>query len=687
MEWVNFLIDDVLENLSNLLGMKIEEKQLELLMAISMDIPRYLVGDPLRLEQILINLTSNAIKFSSTGEIVIRIKLVKQVVETEQVELCFSVQDTGICISQPVISSLFEAFIQADGSTTRKFGGTGLGLAICKRLVKMMGGDIQVESELGNGSIFSFTALFGVQKEQTEKILPPTEMRGLRTLIVDDNKTSTEILQEELSAFSFEVSSVNSGEAALAELAAAISPYDLVLLDWKMPGIDGIETARRIKKDLPRNRLPMIIMVTAFSRADALKSADKTSIDAFLIKPVLPSLLFDTIMEVFGKEFAKTSHRRLRQSVTITTNVIAGLRGARILLVEDNAINQLVATEILESAGLNVEIANNGQEAVAAVTAINTNNTEPENRFDAILMDVQMPEMDGYEATRLIREKTQHRDFPIIAMTAHAMIGDREKCLQAGMNDYITKPIEVDQLLTVLGNWIKIDLKNNSRLPVIEKCLESQEHQIEEILPDDLPGIDIKSALNRLRGNRKLFKRLLNDFYQNYRNAAHDIRMALNEKDVEKAQLLVHTLKGIAGNLSALCLQDTARDLENALRQKYFDNVNVLIDKLENSLTQLLDSPFILKLKTSEMEEIKPSVDPTPVDTAVLAPLLIELASFINNNSTYAEKSLATVKEHLNGAIFTDELKQLEDCLSRFDFQAAQRPLNSIAQALDVKLY
>ncbi len=687
MEQINFHLDEVLDNLSSLLGMKIEEKQLELLIAISMDVPHYLVGDPLRLEQILINLISNAIKFTEQGQIIIKIELVKQLVDTEQVELCFSVQDTGIGISPDVTASLFDAFTQADGSTTRKFGGTGLGLAICKRLVDMMGGNIQVDSQPGNGSTFSFSAVFGRQMEKTDRtFLPPLDMQGLRVLIVDDNHASAEIIQNKLSAFSFEVSSVSSGEAALAELTATTEPYDLVLLDWNMPGMDGIETAIRINKETLIPKLPMIIMVTAFSRANVLKQMDKTHINAVLTKPVFSSTLFDTIMVVFGKEVAKTS-LKLRHSASRTTGALPSLRGTRILLVEDNAINQIVAREILEDAHIEVKIANNGQQAVAAISA-SLASSEPETRFDAVLMDVQMPEMDGYEATRLIREKTQPNKLPIIAMTAYAMTGDRDKCLQAGMDDYVTKPIEVEQLLTILRKWIKTQ---SITTPFLSSSTDkdeatTQEPDGEERLPDKLPGIDIDSALNRLMGNRKLFKTLLTDFYRDYQNAAHDIRTALDKNELKTALLLAHTLKGVAGNLSALQLQGAAYEVEKALRQENLDKIDVLVDKLENALTQLLQSSLtILEPNRSELDESNPAVC-IPLDIAAVTPLLIELAGFINNNSANAEQSLAVIKEHFLGAGFADELNQLEDCLSIFDFKRAQIPLNAIAHALGITI-
>ncbi len=330
MESIEFYLDNVLENLSNLLGMRIEEKGLELLISIDQDVPRYLVGDPLRLGQILINLTTNAVKFTKQGDIVIKIKVIHS--DSEKVTLCFSVQDTGIGIPPEVISKLFNAFTQADASTTRQFGGTGLGLAICKRLTAIMGGELWVESQLGKGSTFNFTAEFGHQVEETVFQLP-SELQGIRALIVDDSKTAQAILQKELRSFSFQVTTVDTGEAALLELETATKPYALILLDWKMPGINGIETAKRIRENLSQKTI--IIMMTAFSRDEVLKNTDKSCLDAFLTKPMTKSVLFDTILSVFGKNVVKRSHL-LHEPANTEINAIIG---ARILLVEDNTIN------------------------------------------------------------------------------------------------------------------------------------------------------------------------------------------------------------------------------------------------------------------------------------------------------------------------------------------------------------
>ncbi len=638
LKHINFYLNDVLDKISCLLGLKIEEKGLNLFLTTAQDVPRYLVGDPLRLTQILLNLTTNAVKFTKQGEIVIKTNLVK--LETTQVKLRFSVRDTGIGIPQEKTSKLFKAFTQVDSTATRHFGGTGLGLVICKRLTEMMGGEIGFESQPGKGSTFSFTAVFGRGAPTINFQMPP-EMCNLKVLIVDNNELSQKNLQEQLSTFSFNISSANSGEAALAKLETDIH-YDLVLLN--LP--DSAETAKCIKAQFQH---PMII---AFGQQTTLRY-----FDAILIKPVTLSTLFDSIIEVFCKKVAKTSHR-LR--TPIAENIIENIQGARILLAEDNVINQQVAREMLENAYLVVEIANNGKEAIAMLA---------KTEFDAVLMDVQMPEMDGFEATRLIRKNAQYQELPIIAMTAHAMMGYREKCLIAGMNDYVTKPVDVDQLFFALGKWIK--LKKRTK-PCIKRDTK------DETLPDKLPGIDINSALKRLGGNRKLFKKLLKDFYQDNQNVALDIRTAFDKKDLETALRLSHTLKGITGNLSATQLEGRVRDLETTLKQGVWDKV--LMDKVEISLVQLLET--ILTLPPDTYEEI----NPTPLDISVVTPLLNKLAKQIGKYSASAEDTLKILKTHLAGNGFTEELKQLSESLNIFDFKSAQIPLNAIARALNVVL-
>jgi two-component system sensor histidine kinase/response regulator len=593
MESIDFNLDEVMDNLANLVTVKAQEKKdLEVLFAMAQGVPRFLVGDPLRLGQILINLANNAIKFTERGEIVVSTELLRQ--NEERVTLKFAVSDTGIGLTPEQAGKLFQSFSQADTSTTRKFGGTGLGLAISKRLVEMMDGEIWVESQPGQGSTFNFTATFGIGKEKAKRRFATSpDMRGMKVLVVDDNPTSREIFQDMLESFSFEVTLAASGKEGLVELEKAPeeTPIELVIMDWKMPGMDGIETARRIRENPALKHIPAIIMATAYGREDVMRKAEQLSLDGFLLKPVSPSLLFDAIMQAFGKEISEASRRARTKEQESET--LQNIRGARILLVEDNEINQQVAKEILEGAGLNVTLANDGQEAVDAVQKYN---------YDVVLMDVQMPVMDGYTATREIRNlKSEIRNVPIIAMTAHAMAGDEEKSLTAGMNGHVTKPIDPDQLFAALQKWIPpAEQRAATRQPQVsdaEKAATEDKTGLgaEQKLPDLLPGFDLAEGLKRLRGNQQLYRKLLLDFGAKYTQAAAEIRQALDAKDWKQAHSLIHNLKGLAGNLAATELQASAVEMEKLVKgdqaktvsQKKLDRQYA---KLEKSIDQALQA-------------------------------------------------------------------------------------------------
>ena len=368
MESVDFNLDEVMDNLATLVTVKAREKEhVEVLFGTSPDVPLFLVGDPLRLGQVLLNLTNNALKFTESGEIVVSTAAVSR--DQDRVTLKFSVSDTGIGLTQEQIDKLFQAFSQADTSTTRKYGGTGLGLTISKRLVDLMGGEIWVESQPGKGSTFIFTASFGLGKEKAKKALVPSRsLRDMKVLVVDDNATSRQILQEILESFTFEVTQAASGEEGLAEIEKAPPdhPFELVIMDWKMPGMDGIEASRIIKTHPHLSKIPAIIMVTNYGREEIMGQAENAGLDGFLIKPVSPSVLFDAIMQAFGEDVPGRAPAPQRE-IAAEGGVLQTIQGARVLLVEDNEINQQVAMEILAGAGVKVSLANNGQEAIKAL--------------------------------------------------------------------------------------------------------------------------------------------------------------------------------------------------------------------------------------------------------------------------------------------------------------------------------
>ncbi|WP_306606466.1 hybrid sensor histidine kinase/response regulator [Azonexus sp.] len=441
MEWIEFQLEDVLEHVTSLIAPKAQEKGLEFLINTAGDVDRRLVGDPFRLGQILINLCSNAVKFTSSGEIVVvTVKLVGA--DAGMVKLLFSVRDTGIGMSEEQIALLFQPFSQADASVTRKYGGTGLGLAISKQLVHLMHGEMGVRSEEGKGSEFYFTAVFGSACAAVAARLPAPDIRYLRILVIDDSATAREIFEALLVSLGYHPRLVASAEEGLAELqrSADSTPFDLLLMDWRMPGMDGFEAARRIRQS-PDVVQPRIVMVTAYGNEAVQQRVLQYGLDGYLTKPVSASSLLDTFTNIFGNASTPAS---IVETGDESTGWVSPIRGMRILLAEDNEINQQVTLELLvEIAGAEVVIAGDGLEVLTKLRA---------ESFDVVLMDCQMPVMSGYEATRRIREEIS-ADIPIIAITANAMSTDREKCLAAGMNDYISKPFDPEVLFSMLARW------------------------------------------------------------------------------------------------------------------------------------------------------------------------------------------------------------------------------------------
>jgi signal transduction histidine kinase/CheY-like chemotaxis protein/HPt (histidine-containing phosphotransfer) domain-containing protein len=607
MEAVEFNLEDVLDNLTNVITVKAQEKEgLEVLFKMAADVPRFLVGDALRLGQILINLANNAVKFTESGEIVISSELVEPI--EDNVKLKFSVSDTGIGLTQEQIARLFEAFTQADTSTTRKFGGTGLGLTICKRLVNLMDGDIWVESEPGKGSIFRFTATFGLGKEKVKKrfMLSP-DLQGMKVLVVDDNATSRDILQDILESFSFEVTLVASGEEGLEDLEKAPEdhPFELVIMDWKLPGIDGIEASQRIKKNPGLSKIPAIVLVTAYGREDVMKAAEQAGLDGFLIKPVNSSVLFDTIMQALGEEISKPTPIETEKDKIDA--ILNSLQGFRVLLVEDNEINRQVAKEVLEGAGLKVTMAFDGREAVNAVKS---------DEFDVVLMDVQMPVMDGYEATGTLRRDPLFKDLPIIAMTAHAMAGDREKSLDAGMNDHVSKPIDPEILYRTLAKWLpQAGAEDPERKRVdIESRADAGIEGATQPLPE-LDGINVEEGLKRLLGNVATYRRILLQFSKDFQNATDTMETLVSEEKYDEVRLLAHSIKGAGGNIGAERLQMAAAAIEDLFKEDgtvlpkgEYDEFSRELNRVLTGLSTLGDDEAPIKGTKHEPDQLAPDI-------------------------------------------------------------------------------
>jgi two-component system sensor histidine kinase/response regulator len=671
MEHIPFRLDEVLNNLGNLIAVKAQEKGLELLFDTHPDVPSALIGDPLRLGQILLNLCGNAVKFTEEGEIVVRTEPVR--VTDDEIEIKVSVQDTGIGMTPEQRAKLFQSFSQADTSTTRKYGGTGLGLTISKKLVEMMDGNIRVESEPGKGSAFIFNAVFGraADMETIEETAALSDLDKLKVLVVDDIASAREMLQTTLESFSFRVTCVASGKAALEAIDAASpdDPYKLVLMDWKMPQMDGIETSRRIK-DMPELAdMPTIIMVTAYGREDVMQQVEDVGLEGLLIKPVTPSTLLDTIMGVVGKKGGIRKAGRSEDHWKIQT--LDGIRGAHVLLAEDNKINQQVAEELLAQAGLKVTIANNGREAVEMLAG--------KNEYEAVLMDMQMPELDGYEATRTIRRNPEFADLPIIAMTANVMAGDREKCLEAGMNDHVAKPIEPDKLFRTLVQWIPA--RDPAALPA---GLESAEIKAaEDSLPDSLAGIEIEEGVRRVGGNRKLYRKLLIDFFQDHREDIEAIRQALDHDDFETAQRIAHTIKGVSGSIGAGDLQGAAERLETAIKESQQDGYSELLSSLEDSLSPLMQGLEAVAV-SGETERLG-AEDGDPVDVEAVLPLLEELQTLMEEMDPEAEDKVADLKKQLGSGAHHKLVNTLSKQVGEFEFEDARKTLANLKKKLETE--
>ncbi len=600
IEYTDFQLQSLLEELADLFADRVAQKDIELLIARDSTVPSALIGDPLRLRQVLINLLSNALKFTETGDIVVKVESVAQ--NTGRARLRFSVRDSGIGIPADKLGTLFDSFTQADGSTTRKYGGTGLGLAICKQLTELMGGEIHAESEPGKGSTFWLELPFERQATEHEKTYRlSVDLEGLRTLVTDDNAMAREILTETMHAFGFKVDTATDGAEALAQLHAAQAEgraYDLVLMDWRMPVMDGVEASRQIRATPELSDIP-IVMVTSFGREQEREQGETIGINAFLTKPVQQSVLFDTLMQVFRQVTDETGAPRAM--VTKKSVHPVGLEGAHVLLAEDNVINQEVAVGILSAEGIEVDVANNGREAV---------DMAGRKPYDAVLMDMQMPEMDGYQAARRIREDERLANLPIIAMTAHAMEGDREKCLDAGMNDYVTKPIDPKQLFEVLGKWVSAPASQDaSTQDAATQRVDKPSAEAEAL---SLPGFDVAAALNRLGGNERLYKKLLSDLAARHRGDCEKIRQALTAGDLAAARGIAHTLKGVAGNLSAQELQQAAAATESVLKKALAEGAQGMgaedsLEALDQAVLRAVEAIRCAIPQPSERAQAKPA--------------------------------------------------------------------------------
>jgi len=649
IEQVSFRLEDVFDNLANLVGLKAEEKGLELLFDLPNDLPAFLVGDPLRLGQILINLGNNAVKFTDTGgEIRVNVTIKEQ--SDDSLFLQFSVCDSGIGMTPGQQQKLFQSFSQADTSTSRKYGGTGLGLVISKKLSTLMGGSIWVESEPDKGSSFHFTAKFIKQSAE----LSPTRQKAkklepIRVLIVDDNASAREILTSIIDSFGLQVDSCDNGEQAIALIKEACSstPYKLVLMDWKMPNMDGIDVSRAIQNDTSLSQQPDIIMVTAYGREDVIDTVEGISIQGFLTKPVTASSLLDAILMAMGKEVSEGS----RQDTTKTesSEAVAKLVGANILLVEDNELNQELALALLESNGLKVEIANNGAQALEKLALYD---------FDGVLMDLQMPIMDGFEATKRIRQQPKYKDLVIIAMTANAMAGDKEKVLDAGMNDHIAKPINVNDMFATMAKWIT----PSGERQLSRKKIEDDTNSV-MVLPC-IAEINTDIGLNGTQGDKELYLKLLIKFYHSNIDFSQSFKQALMEQEYQSALRLAHTLKGVAGTIGAKQLQYIAGELETHCQNGASDiALSTLLEKVDSALQPILNELSTLTLKDPDITQ-----DNQALDKATLKVMLIKLRNLVEEDDAEATFVIHELNALPGIAKHSYLLHKLTNAIDSYDF-------------------
>ncbi len=664
MERIGFKLDNVMENVSVVLGQNAREKGLELLFSTAVDVPNHLYGDPLRLGQVLINLTGNAVKFTEKGEVVVSCRAVKN--RKRRSELEFSVRDTGIGMTPEQKETLFSAFTQADSSITRKYGGTGLGLSISRRLIELMDGEIQVESEPGKGSTFTFTAWFGyaeVAETPSVGTRVAPDLRGMRVLVVDDNETTRIILSEALKEMTFDVTTAPSAEDAMELLYGQGEPYRLVVMDWNMPGgINGVQATRKIKQGSGIKEVPTVVMVTASGREELREQAEEAGADAFILKPVNQSTLFDTLMDVFGYHGERGVPVDLAPSWVPTNGDI--LSGVRILLVEDNAINQQVAVELLEGAGASVTVADNGSQAVSLL--LDVAETPPP---DIVLMDLQMPVMDGYEATRRIRQDPCFANLPIIAMTAHGLVEELEKCLVVGMRDHVTKPINPETLFATIRRWLPGAGQRGEVVNI--------PYMIDETEPlPEVAGLDVDAGLARVRGNRGTYGRLLAQFRDDYSDAVAPIGKAVEEGEWGTAEQLAHTLKGVSGTIGAEAVYQAAAALEKAVRERAEDDLHPMLARTGEKHRRLLEDVDALLPMLSAAPDgarLEPAFEPEALTAS-----LERLARLLSDNDGKAIDLWHEIRPGLVKASDASGYTKLDRLIQTFEFEAALQLLNDL---------
>ncbi len=641
LEQTAFNLDDVLASLSVMSSQRAYEKGLELLFDVQPDVPRSLIGDPLRLGQILINLVSNAVKFTEQGYVHLQVRQLSH--HGKQAVLQFTVRDTGIGMSPEQVSHLFQAFTQADGSTTRRFGGTGLGLTIAKYLVEQMNGTIHVTSLPDVGSQFEFTIRIDCnQLEIQKRHLLPRSITGLRTLVVDDNQVASNILLAALQQLPVNPEVSNNPQEAwqkLQQAEQAGSPYHLLMTDWQMPVMDGLMLAKNARS---LSHPPHVILVTAFSYDSVLARAQSIGVEGFLTKPLSQSQVVDSLMRIFAPPQGDTT-------ASLELLELPQFSQAKVLLAEDNPINQQIAVEMMVACGIHADVATNGNEALALLFS------HESQHYDLVFMDLQMPEMDGHAATLAIRADSRFKELPIIAMTAHALQDEKELCLSEGMNDHLAKPIDPELFYKLLMHYLAHRLTGHSQ--------QAQQNTEAETLPE-IEGLDSKSALQRINGNQVFYRQLLQQYSREQGDAVIRIKPLLRQQP-EEACRIAHSLKGVSANIGANRIAELAAQLENALhQQKVLSGSEQFIHELENALHHLC-------LQISEL-----TVNPAQTSAGVNAAAVTDdeiaaLMKMINDNDCSALDLFAKMEGGLKQRLPAADVELINQHLQAFDFDLA----------------
>ena len=657
LDLVDFDMDEVMHNLAGIGGVRASEKGLDFLIDCPTCMPR-LKGDPYRLGQILLNLVNNAVKFTNSGQIVVSVSVEER--QSDHFVLRFDVSDTGIGLSDEHKSKLFRAFSQADSSITRRFGGTGLGLAICKQLVEMMDGEIALESKQGRGSTFYFTARFGIGEECSRgELVLPERVQGMQVLIVDDNEDSKSIFSNYLDSYGFSVTLASTVNEA-ADILKAGHGIDVMLVDWTLADMKGIDSVKRIQLAAESSEMPPSILAANYGQLVSDEEAEAAGISETLFKPVTSASILQAILSLFG--FNEEHGQATAQfGSKLPVELVAHLQGARLLVVEDNDINQLVAEGLLTKAGISLVVAHNGQEAVNFVR---------QDSFDGVLMDMQMPVMDGLEATRVIRRDFDADELPIIAMTANAMPTDVRDCLDAGMNDHVAKPIEPLDLYTKLERWI-----TNSRLHEsgIENRPESENSVVEVPV---LAGINTQNGLKRIGGDTQLYQKVLYKFADSQQQTAAQAQLFFQKGDREEALLLIHSLKGVAGNIGAESLFTAASELELQIKQGELFDEGLFINLAAESAT-VIDA--ICQWRDSATQSIDAEV---VFDPAIVQALLLKMRGMLEAYDGDAVDLIDEIEAQISSENLITEVEQMRKHLNQYDFDAALLVLDTIEKKL-----